>query len=148
LCRSAELFAFEGAHPWNIPFDDKLAQCHIFFSLIRTLTGKRSYPAAFPRSPHRRGDVNPLFVRLQTDFTIVRNARRRMNASRDHFPEENIGDGRPGRKRTPTRCVLEAVLWILNTGAQWHMTILRYVLVMQQGRRRLLAGTSSPVYAL
>src|SRR5262249_52346035 len=60
LCRSAELFAFEGAHPWNIPFDDKLAQCHIFFSLIRTLTGKRLYPAAaFPRSPRRRGDVNP-----------------------------------------------------------------------------------------
>jgi hypothetical protein len=25
------------------------------------------------------------------------------------------------RKPTPTRCVLEAVLWILNTGAQWHM---------------------------
>src|SRR5262249_40407953 len=45
LCRSAELFAFEGAHPWNIPFDDKLAQCHIFFSLIRTLTGKRLYPS-------------------------------------------------------------------------------------------------------
>ena len=40
---------------------------------------------------------------------------------RDHFPEENIADGRPGRKPTPTRCVLEAVLWILNTGAQWHM---------------------------
>jgi transposase len=40
---------------------------------------------------------------------------------RDHFPEENIGDGRPGHKPTPTRCVLEAVLWILNTGAQWHM---------------------------
>ena len=40
---------------------------------------------------------------------------------RDHFPEEAIADGRPGRKPTPTRCVLEAVLWILNTGAQWHM---------------------------
>ena len=40
---------------------------------------------------------------------------------RDHFPEENIGDGRPGRKPAPTRYVLEAVLWILNTGAQWHM---------------------------
>jgi transposase len=40
---------------------------------------------------------------------------------RDHFPEESIGGGRPGRKPTPTRCVLEAVLWILNTGAQWHM---------------------------
>src|SRR6266498_3099337 len=40
---------------------------------------------------------------------------------RDHFPEEKIADGRPGRKPIPTRCVLEAVLWILNTGAQWHM---------------------------
>src|SRR2546422_4230857 len=40
---------------------------------------------------------------------------------REHFPEENIPDGRPGRKPIPTRRVLEAVLWILNTGAQWHM---------------------------
>lgn len=40
---------------------------------------------------------------------------------RQHFPEENIPDGRPGRKPIPTRRVLEAVLWILNTGAQWHM---------------------------
>jgi transposase len=40
---------------------------------------------------------------------------------RDHFPEENIPDGRPGRKPTPTRPVFEAALWILNTGAQWHM---------------------------
>jgi hypothetical protein len=35
--------------------------------------------------------------------------------------EENIPDGRPGRKPIPTRQVLEGVLWILNTGAQWHM---------------------------
>jgi Putative transposase of IS4/5 family (DUF4096) len=28
---------------------------------------------------------------------------------------------KPGRKPVPTRRVLEAVLWILNTGAQWHM---------------------------
>lgn len=40
---------------------------------------------------------------------------------REHFPEENIPDGRPGRKPVATREVLEAVLWILNTGAQWHM---------------------------
>ena len=40
---------------------------------------------------------------------------------REHFPEENVLDSRPGRKPIPARRVLEAVLWILNTGAQWHM---------------------------
>jgi transposase len=40
---------------------------------------------------------------------------------RRHFPEENIPDGLPGRKPVSTRRVLDAVLWILNTGAQWHM---------------------------
>ena len=40
---------------------------------------------------------------------------------REHFPEENLPEGRPGRKPVPAREVLEGVLWILNTGAQWHM---------------------------
>lgn len=40
---------------------------------------------------------------------------------REHFPEENIPDGRPGRKPMPARQILEGVLWILNTGAQWQM---------------------------
>ena len=40
---------------------------------------------------------------------------------REYFPEENIPEGRPGRKPVPTREVLEAALWILNTCAQWHM---------------------------
>jgi transposase len=40
---------------------------------------------------------------------------------RKHFPEEHVADDGPGRKPIPTRRVLEAVLWILKTGAQWHM---------------------------
>jgi transposase len=40
---------------------------------------------------------------------------------RDYCPEENIPEGRAGRKPVPTPDVLEAVRWILNTGAQWHM---------------------------
>ncbi len=41
--------------------------------------------------------------------------------SRGHFPEEHIPDSGTGRKPVPTRHILETVLWILNTGAQWHM---------------------------
>jgi transposase len=37
---------------------------------------------------------------------------------REHFPEENIPEGRAGRKPVATRRVFEVVLWILNTGAQ------------------------------
>ncbi|HEY2530234.1 MAG TPA: transposase [Xanthobacteraceae bacterium] len=39
----------------------------------------------------------------------------------NHFPEEHIPDGRPARRPIATRHVLEAELWILNTGAHWHM---------------------------
>jgi len=45
---------------------------------------------------------------------------------REHFPEENIPADRPGRKPIATRAVLEGALWILNTGAQWHMLPQRY----------------------
>jgi transposase len=40
---------------------------------------------------------------------------------RHHFPEENLPEERPGRKPIPARRVLDAVLWILTTGAQWHL---------------------------
>src|SRR5512139_1024783 len=40
---------------------------------------------------------------------------------REYFPEESYPDDRPGRKPIPARQVLEGALWILNTGAQWHM---------------------------
>ena len=52
---------------------------------------------------------------------MIRLSNEHWERIRDHFPEEHIPDGRPGRKPVPTRRVLEAVLWILNTGAQWHM---------------------------
>lgn len=40
---------------------------------------------------------------------------------RGHFPEEHLPEDRRGRKPIASRKVLEGVLWILNTGAQWHM---------------------------
>jgi transposase len=52
---------------------------------------------------------------------MLRLSNEQWERIREHFPEENIPGGRPGRKPVPTRKVLEAVLWILNTGAQWHM---------------------------
>jgi transposase len=52
---------------------------------------------------------------------MIRLTDRQWERIRNHFPEENIPDGRPGRKPVSTRRVLEAVLWILNTGAPWHM---------------------------
>lgn len=52
---------------------------------------------------------------------MLRLSNEQWERIREHFPEEHIPAGRPGRKPIPTRKVLEAVLWILNTGAQWHM---------------------------
>ena len=52
---------------------------------------------------------------------MIRLTDEQWDRIRDRFPEEHIADDRPGRKPIATRRVLEAALWILNTGAQWHM---------------------------
>jgi transposase len=52
---------------------------------------------------------------------VIRVTDEQWNLIREHFPEESIPEDRPGRKPVPARKVLDAVLWILNTGAQWHM---------------------------
>jgi len=52
---------------------------------------------------------------------MLRLTHQQWERIRHHFPEENIPPGSPGRKPIATRRVLEAALWILNTGAQWHM---------------------------
>lgn len=52
---------------------------------------------------------------------MVRLSDEQWERIRKHFPEENIPPSRAGRKPVPTRNVLEGVLWILNTGAQWKM---------------------------
>ena len=41
------------------------------------------------------------------------------DAIKHNFPEETPVAGKPGPKPTPARKILDAVLWILNTGAQW-----------------------------
>ena len=48
-------------------------------------------------------------------------ARRPMGTDSGAFPRGTHPGEPPGRKPVPTRAVLEAVLWILNTGAQWHV---------------------------
>jgi transposase len=52
---------------------------------------------------------------------VIRLTDTQWERIREHFPEESVPDDHPGRKPVPARRVLEAVLWILNTGAQWHM---------------------------
>jgi len=52
---------------------------------------------------------------------VLRISDEQWERIRKHFPEESFPADRPGRKPIPARRVLEAVLWILNTGAQWHM---------------------------
>src|SRR3954454_4798262 len=52
---------------------------------------------------------------------MIRLSDEQWERIRKHFPEEHIAEDRPGRKPVATRQVLEAVLWILNTGAQWRI---------------------------
>ena len=52
---------------------------------------------------------------------MIRLTNEQWERIREHFPEESYPAERSGRKPIPARKVLEAALWILNTGAQWHM---------------------------
>jgi transposase len=52
---------------------------------------------------------------------MVRLTDEQWDRIRVHLPEEHIPEGCPGHKPVPTRKVLEAGMWILNSGAQWHM---------------------------
>lgn len=52
---------------------------------------------------------------------MIRMTDEQWERIREHFPEEHYPAERSGRKPIAARKVLEAALWILNTGAQWHM---------------------------
>ena len=62
---------------------------------------------------------------------------------RMHFPEEHIPDGRPGRKPIPTRRVLEAVLWILNTGYPNYKTVRFQAWCRDEILRRVLTDVAN-----
>src|SRR6266576_3697982 len=72
-----------------------------------------------PQSQNLSQNCGPESIRYKC--RMIRLTDEQWERIQMHFPEEHIPDGRPGRKPIPTRRVLEAVLWILNTGAQWHM---------------------------
>src|SRR3569832_1024957 len=79
-----------------------------------------------PTSPELFAETRTyLKIKNLTETFIIRRMLRLSDPHweriRDHFPEENIPAGRAGRKPISSRRILEAVLWILNTGAQWHM---------------------------
>src|SRR3569832_2449544 len=79
-----------------------------------------------PTSPELFAETRTyLKIKNRTETFIIRRMLRLSDPHweriRDHFPEENIPAGRAGRKPISSRRILAAVLWILNTGAQWHM---------------------------
>lgn len=47
---------------------------------------------------------------------MLRISDEHWDLTRKHFPEEHYPDDSPGCKPIPARKLLEAVLWILNTG--------------------------------
>jgi hypothetical protein len=49
---------------------------------------------------------------------VIRLSNAQWERIRRHFPEESFPEERPGRKPIPARKILDAALWILNTGAQ------------------------------
>ena len=64
---------------------------------------------------------------------------------RKHFPEESHPDDRPGRKPIPARKVLEAALWILNTGARAYDSDRLDVQLRQQGTEMIAPHQSNRV---
>ncbi len=53
---------------------------------------------------------NCWLVLIRYKWRMIRLTDEQWERIRNHFPEEHIADGRPGRKPIPTRRVLEAVL--------------------------------------
>src|SRR5438046_9592759 len=92
-------------------------------------TTERRLPQARCTQPARtvRFDMNLSqncrLLSIRYKCRMIRLTDEQWKRIRDHFPEENIADGRPGGKPTRTLCWLKASLGILTPEA--HGTCLR-----------------------
>ena len=73
-------------------------------------SGKWTKPPFQSRFPSRLASLNCLTSSIGYKCWIIQLSNEHWERIRDHFPEEHIPGGRPGRKPVPTRRVLEAVL--------------------------------------
>ena len=62
-------------------------------------------------------------VELQTGFScfMIRISDEIWSNIKDEFPPSYSTEGKDGPEIVPSRRILEAIVWVLNTGSEWQM---------------------------